>query len=110
MSMQEAAKKPNVGDKLRFHGGLITYEVLGTPVAQIIGRGPGGSSPIVTVVSVRRTELYKPDADGKGGGTFAERVWEDELHLLVWGDLISRAATVERAYVAPANTSPKLSG
>lgn len=107
-TFHEIATKPNAGDKVKLTGGLISYEVLDTQMVQVINGGPGGSSPIVMTVVVRRTELWKPDADGKGGGTFAERTWQGSLHLDVWADILARAATVERAHVAA--NGPKLAG
>ena len=96
----DIVEKPNAGDRVRLTGGLISYEVL-DPIFD----GTCGGSPDERVVGVCRTELFKPEGIN---GTFQARVWQGQVPVAVWSDIVRRCSTVERAHVAA--SEPKLSG
>jgi len=71
------AKEPRKGDKLRFSGGLLVYEVVS-----------GFNDGLDVTVIAKRITTHREAPYERGS---LVRVARD-----VWGDLVARAATVER--------------
>ena len=79
----EVAKEPRMGDTVKFHGGLLRYEVVRALDASDANTGCGAEGLLANRITTHREEPY-------------ERSSILPISKAIWGDLVRHAATVER--------------